>query len=510
MKQPTGPCVLVVLDGWGAREETHHNPISEAKTPFFDSLWKNYPHALLDASGVEVGLPAGQMGNSEIGHMVIGSGMVIPTDLVRIQAALDRGEGDTNPVLQTLFAHVKARNSALHLVGLIGSGGVHAHQSHLIGILKAAKRAGVTNAFIHGFTDGRDTPPQSAAGFVADLEQSLKEIGIGHISTLCGRFFAMDRDKNWERIEKAEAALFEHVGMISAEAPHQTLQSLYEQQQRDEHLTPLVFPNAQGETCSPIRSGDGVFFFNFRADRAVQLSRRILERIKDMDVSFATMTIYDESLACAVAFPSFVPPVTLADEFAKRGFTQAHIAETEKYAHATYFLNGGRAEPHEGEEFILIESRKVVTHDQAPEMRAKEITDAALKQIEAGTQFVFINYANADMVGHTANHSAVIQAIETVDIELRRLVEAVEAKSGVLFITADHGNAEQSFDASSNQFHTAHTTNLVPAIVTDKKVKLRPRGTLADVAPTLLELLALPVPQAMTGTSLLADFLTKE
>ena len=290
----------------------------------------------------------------------------------------------------------------------------------------------------------------------------------------------------------------------------QTLQSLYAQQQLDEHLTPLVFPGAQGETCSPIRSGDGVFFFNFRADRAVQLSRRILERIKDMDVSFATMTMYDENLACPVAFPSFIPPVTLADEFAKRGFTQAHIAETEKYAHATYFLNGGRAEPHEREEFILIESRKVLTHDQAPEMRAKEITDAALRQVEVGTQFIFINYANADMVGHTANHSAIIQAIETVDGELKRLAEAVEAKGGVLFITADHGNAEQSFDASSNQSHTAHTMNLVPAIVTKREVKLHSRGTLADVAPTLLELLALPVPQAMTGRSLLADSLTKE
>ncbi len=510
MKQPTGPCVLVVLDGWGAREEAHHNPIAEAKTPFFDHLWNTYPHALLDASGVEVGLPPGQMGNSEIGHMVIGSGMVIPTDLVRIQAALDRGEGDTNLVLRALFAHVKARSSALHLVGLIGPGGVHAHQSHLIGILQAAKRAGVTNAFIHGFTDGRDTAPQSAASFVADLEQSLKEIGIGRISTLCGRFFAMDRDKNWERIEKAEAALFEHAGMVSGEAPMQTLQSLYAQQQLDEHLTPLVFPGAQGETCSPIRSGDGVFFFNFRADRAVQLSRRILERIKDMDVSFATMTMYDENLACPVAFPSFIPPVTLADEFAKRGFTQAHIAETEKYAHATYFLNGGRAEPHEREEFILIESRKVLTHDQAPEMRAKEITDAALRQVEVGTQFIFINYANADMVGHTANHSAIIQAIETVDAELKRLVERVEAKGGVVFVTADHGNAEQSFDASSNQSHTAHTMNLVPAIVTKRGLKLRSRGTLADVAPTLLELLALPIPQEMTGKSLLADSLTKE
>ncbi len=502
MKPSCSPVVLVVLDGWGMREAAEHNPIAEAQTPFFDHLWSEYPHACLDASGVEVGLPEGQMGNSEIGHMVIGSGMVIPTDLVRIQAALDRGEGDTNPVLQGLFAHVKERNSALHLVGLLGPGGVHAHQKHLIGMLKAAKRAGVTKAFIHGFTDGRDTPPKSAAGFVAELERELKEVGLGRISTLCGRFFAMDRDKNWERIERAEAALFEHVGSVSTDAPVQALESRYAEQEFDEHLSPLVFPQLDGEVCSPIRNGDGIFFFNFRADRAVQLSRRILERVKDLDVSFATMTIYDENLACPVAFPSFVPPVTLASELSRQGLTQVHIAETEKYAHATYFLNGGRAETHSGEDFILIESRKVRTHDLAPEMRAAEITDAALKQLEQGKNFLFLNYANADMVGHTANHAAIIQAVEALDRELKRLVETVQSQGGIVFITADHGNAEQSLDPDSHQSHTAHTTNLVPAILTKQGITLRFRGTLADVAPTILGLFGLPVPPEMTGRSL--------
>ena len=505
MKHPHTPFALVVLDGWGSREGKEHNPIAEAKTPFYDELLTTYPHALLDASGVEVGLPEGQMGNSEIGHMVIGSGMVIPTDLVRIQAALDRGEGDTNQVLQDLFAHVKERNSVLHLVGLVGTGGVHAQQSHLVGILRAAKRAGVTKAFIHSFTDGRDTPPQSAAGFVKELERELKEIGIGRIATLCGRFYAMDRDKNWERIGKAESALFERVGTASAATPEETLLSQYEAKQQDEQLEPFIFSDENGEVCAPIQKGDGVFFFNFRADRAAQLSRRILERVKDLDVLFATMTIYDETLACPVAFPSFVPPVTLAAELSSHGLTQTHIAETEKYAHATYFLNGGRATPHQGEDFVLIESQKVRTHDLAPEMRAKEITDAALVQLEAGKDFLFLNYANADMVGHTANHAAIIQAVEVIDHELSRLVTAVTARGGVVLITADHGNAEQSFDPHSNQSHTAHTLNVVPAIFTKEGVQLRPRGTLADITPTILDWLELPIPADMTGKSLLVS-----
>lgn len=503
MKHPHTPFALVVLDGWGWREGKEHNPIAEAQTPFFDTLCDRYPRALLEASGVEVGLPEGQMGNSEIGHMVIGSGMVIPTDLVRIQQALDRGEGDTNSVLQALFTHVKTRNTALHLIGLLGPGGVHAHQQHLLGILAAAKRAGVTKAYIHGFTDGRDTSPQSAAVFVAELEARLQELGLGQISTLCGRFFAMDRDKNWERIQQAEEALFEHKGTVSQHRPSETLTTLYQENTQDEHLTPLVFLEREGQVCSPIQPGDGVFFFNFRADRAVQLSRRILDRIQGQEIAFATMTIYADDLACPVAFPSFVPAVTLAQELANAGLQQVHIAETEKYAHATYFLNGGRAEPHAGEQHILLESQKVRTHDLAPEMRAREITDAALQCIEAGTDFLFLNYANADMVGHTANHAAIITAIECVDTQLKRLVEAIEARGGVAFITADHGNAEQSYDATTAQLHTAHTTNVVPAILTAQSVALRPRGTLADIAPTILTLMNVPVPTEMTGKSLL-------
>ncbi len=498
----TRPVVLVVLDGWGSREETLHNPIAEARTPFFDELWRTYPHSLLDASGMEVGLPEGQMGNSEIGHMVIGSGMPIPSDLVRIRTAMDRGEFETNPVLQHIFQHTQTHQSTLHLLGLLGFGGVHAHQDHLVGILKAAKRAHVSRVLIHGFTDGRDTPPQSAADSLADLETKVREVGVGTISTLCGRFYAMDRDKHWDRIEKAEAALFEERGRIVTDPPSRVMRSLYKQDEKDEQLEPLIF-SAQDGTSTSIHEGDAVFFFNFRADRAVQLSRRILERCVGNNVAFATMTKYADDLDVPAAFPSFIPPVTLAEEVSKAGLTQAHIAETEKYAHATYFLNGGREKPHPREEHVLLESRKdVLTHDLAPEMRAEGITDAAIGRLERGINFVFINYANADMVGHTANHAATLLAIETLDKELARLWKAIEILGGVLCITADHGNAEISHDHERSQPHTAHTTNPVPFILTSKNVTLLPRGTLADVAPTVLKLLGLPVPPEMKGMPL--------
>lgn len=503
MESKTRPCVLVVLDGWGWREEHAHNPIFEARTPFFDRAWNEYPHALLDASGLQMGLPEGQMGNSEIGHMVIGSGIVVPTDLVRIQEAVEHGEMNTNPALCSLFDHVKRHGSSLHLVGLIGPGGVHAHEGHLIGILRAAKQAGVSRVFIHGFTDGRDTPPQSAGDFLETLERAMAEIGVGRVSTLCGRFFGMDRDSNWERTEVAEKVLFLGEGSVSSEEPSATMRRVYQQGQTDERLLPLVFTGASGETCSPIAEHDAVFFFNFRADRAVQLSRRIIARAAGLDVAFATMTIYADDLGCPAAFPSFVPAVTLAGEIAKSGLTQAHVAETEKYAHATYFLNGGRSELYPGEEHVLIESRKVVTHDLAPEMRAKEITDAAIARLEAGVDFVFINYANADMVGHTANHAAIIQAVETVDVELARLFACVEKLGGTLFVTADHGNAEMSYDDDSKQFHTSHTTGLVPAILFRSGASLHPRGTLADVAPTILEVMGLSIPPEVMGKSLL-------
>jgi 2,3-bisphosphoglycerate-independent phosphoglycerate mutase len=494
------PAVLIVLDGWGHREEALHNAIAEAKTPFFDSLMAKYPHALLDASGPSVGLPDGQMGNSEIGHMTIGAGTTIDTDLVRIGKAIGQNEFLTNPAFVKLFTHVKQHDSVLHTYGLVSPGGVHSHTKHLYAFLDAAKSAGVMKIAIHAFLDGRDTPPQSGATYLAELEDVLDDLGIGFIATASGRFYAMDRDKNWDRLAKAEKVIFEGEAekFYENQRPSAVLKELYEKGVVDEHLEPIIFLDAEKKSY-PVQENDGIFFFNFRADRARMLTQKTIEYAKVHNICFVTLTAYDEHFDCLVAFPPVAPKVTIADVVSTAGLTQVHIAETEKYAHATYFLNGGRELPHEGEEFVLIESRKdVATHDQAPEMRAHEIADKAIEYIGKGTDFLFINFANADMVGHTANVPALLVAIETIDLELARVVEATLAKDGFVLITADHGNAEQNFDSTTNERHTAHTENLVPVILTSQGATLD-NGSLADIAPTLLSLMDLPIPEAMTG-----------
>jgi 2,3-bisphosphoglycerate-independent phosphoglycerate mutase len=497
------PAVLIVLDGWGYRKETEHNAIAQAKTPFFDSLMADYPHALLDASGPSVGLPEGQMGNSEIGHMTIGAGAEIDTDLVRISKAIGSDEFSTNSTFVKLFEHVKAHDSVLHTYGLVSPGGVHSHTKHLYAFLGAAKQAGVTKIAIHAFLDGRDTPPQSGSTYLAELEDVLDDLGIGFIATASGRFYAMDRDQHWDRLAKAEKAIFEGEAgkFFENQRPSAVLKELYGQGIVDEHLEPIIFLDTEKKSY-PVQENDGIFFFNFRADRARMLTEKTIEYAKVRNICFVTLTAYDQAFDCLVAFPPVAPKVTLADVIESAGLTQAHIAETEKYAHATYFLNGGRELPHEGEEFVLIESRKdVATHDQAPEMRAKEIADKAIEYIGKGTDFLFINFANADMVGHTANVPALIKAIETIDRELTRVIKATLAKGGFAIITADHGNAEQNFDEATNERHTAHTENLVPVILTLKHRTIR-NGTLADITPTLLSLMDLPIPDAMTGTVL--------
>ena len=503
MQKNHTPAVLIVLDGWGHRKETLHNAIAEAETPFFDSLMAEYPHALLDASGPSVGLPEGQMGNSEIGHMTIGAGTTIDTDLVRIGKAIGEDEFGTNPAFVKLFEHVKAHDSVLHTYGLFSPGGVHSHTKHLYAFLDAAKRAGVSKIAIHAFLDGRDTPPKSGAQYLEELEDVLDDLGIGFIATASGRFYAMDRDQHWERLAKAEKVIFEGEAEKFYENRRRSavLRELYEKGIVDEHLEPIIFLDAEKKSY-PIGENDGIFFFNFRADRARMLTQKTIEYAKARNICFVTLTAYDQNFDCLVAFPPLAPKVTLADVVSEAGLTQAHIAETEKYAHATYFLNGGRELPHEGEEFVLVESRKdVATHDLAPEMRAREIADKAIEAIGKGTDFLFINFANADMVGHTANVPALIIAIETIDRELKRVVLAAVAKGGFVFITADHGNAEQNFDPTTNERHTAHTENLVPAILTLKDVTLKD-GSLADIAPTILSLMELPIPDAMTGTVL--------
>lgn len=495
--------VLIVLDGWGYREDKEHNAIADAQTPFFDSLWKDYAHSTLDASEENVGLPQGQVGNSEIGHMTLGVGKTIDTDLVRISKEIRENQLGSNPAFLELFEHVKHNNSTLHIKGLVSPGGVHSHSQHLYSILKTAKESGIEKIAIHAFTDGRDTPPQSASQYLKELEGVIEEVGIGFIATVSGRFYAMDRDNNWDRLAKAEAAIFECKGNIcKARKPSEVIKELYLNGVMDEHLEPVVFLDDQGKGY-PVSNNDGILFFNFRADRARMLAKKIMEQKEAKNLCFVTLTEYDSNLGAIVAFPPIAIETTLANEIAKAGLTQVHIAETEKYAHATYFLNGGTERPHAGEEHVLVESRKdVQTHDLAPEMKAKEIADKAIEYIEKGTDFMFINFANADMVGHTANVPALKIAVETIDRELKRVVEAVQLKGGVVFITADHGNAETNIDLITGERHTAHTVNVVPAIITLKDVQLN-NGNLADVTPTILKLMGLDVPESMTGRDLI-------
>ncbi len=499
MKKPT-QTLLIILDGWGYREETKDNAVASAKTPNFDRYWKTYPHTLLEASGEAVGLPEGQMGNSEIGHTTIGAGRAIDTDLVRIKKAIQSGEFEKNPVFLSLFDHVKKHNSTLHVQGLLGDGGVHAHSDHLFAFLRAAKKHNIRKVAIHIFTDGRDTPPQSASKYIKDLEEVLQEIPMAFIATVSGRFFAMDRDNNWDRLSRVEKALFESNGNICEIKPSDFLENLYKEGKLDEHLEPIVLQKAE-----KISKNDAVFFFNFRADRARMLSKKIMEK---KDILFATLTSYGTEYDTLVAFPSVSIETTLAKEISLKGYTQAHIAETEKFPHATYFLNGGVENPYPGESHELLQSRKdVQTHDQAPKMRAEAIADKAIEHINNGTNFIFINWANPDMVGHTANVPAIVEAVEEVDLQLGRVVEALLSKGGVAFITADHGNAEVNIDQQTGVKHTAHTINPVPAIVTKQNIDLKNDGSLADITPTILELMEIQKPDFMLGNSLIISSL---
>ncbi len=495
---------LIILDGWGYREELKDNAVAAAKTPNFDNLWRKYPHTLLEASGLAVGLPVGQMGNSEVGHTTIGAGSVLDTDLVRIGKAIDNGEFVQNPAFQTLFKHVKVNNSTLHVMGLLSPGGVHSHQDHLFAFLSAAKAAGLDRVAVHVFTDGRDTPPQSAVESIRELEDVLNKVGIGFIATIAGRFFAMDRDKNWDRLAKFEQALFKCEGNVcEIEKPSEFVAELYKTGTLDELLPPIVCPTPDGFGCE-VKDNDAIFCFNFRPDRARQLIEKVLTQTKDKNVCLATMTDYGTEFSCPAAFPPIKIETTLAAEISRANLTQAHIAETEKFPHATYFLNGGREEPWPGERHIMLASRKdVQTHDLAPKMRAEGIADKAIEEIATGTDFIFINFANPDMVGHTANVPAIIEAVEETDLQLGRVITALTEKNGVAFITADHGNAEVNRDEITGDKHTSHTINPVPAIITKENLTIQRGGGLADIAPTILSLLNIPKPEQMTGHNLI-------
>jgi 2,3-bisphosphoglycerate-independent phosphoglycerate mutase len=498
---------LIILDGWGYRQELKDNAVAAARTPHFDRYWNTYPHTLLEASGLAVGLPEGQMGNSEIGHTTIGAGRALDTDLVRIAKSISNGEFAANPAFVSLFNHVKKYDSTLHVKGLISKGGVHSHQDHLAAFLRAAKNAGIEKIAIHAFTDGRDTPPQSAAAYLKEIEVVLEEVGIGFIATMSGRFYAMDRDNNWDRLAKTEAAIFEGKGHIKkGEKPSEVLERLYTEGALDEHIEPVVFLDANDKSFK-VEDNDGIFFFNFRSDRARMLSKKLKEVREKRNLFYVTLTEYDKDPGAEIAFPIMKIETTLAKEISAAGLSQAHIAETEKFPHATYFLNGGVETLYEKEKHILLDSRKdVPTHDLAPKMRAEAIADKAIEEIEAGTDFIFINFANPDMVGHTANVPALIEAIEETDTQLGRVVDALISKKGVALITADHGNAEVNVDQLTGEKHTAHTINPVPCIVVQEGHHLAERaerGTLTDLTPTVFHLLGIPKPASMTGQSLI-------
>ena len=500
------PCkqvVLIVLDGWGYREEKKHNPIAMADKPVFDLLWNAYPHTLLQASGQYVGLPKGEMGNSEVGHNVIGAGRVVKSDIVRINASIDDGSFARNPAFERLFDHVLKHKSTLHINGLLSSGGVHSHEDHLYAFLNAAKARGVKDIAIHAFTDGMDTLPQEAVNHVRKLEQFLKALGIGRIASVSGRFYAMDRDNNWDRIKRVEDALFECKGNVCHIAePSKLLTSLYEEKVDDMHIGPIVCLDSEGNGCA-IKDNDGLFFFNFRPDRARMLSQKVAERAIKSNIYFVTMTRYDDVLKSDVAFPPVAIEHCLGEIVSQHGLTQARIAESEKYAHATYFLNTGHEKPYARQENILIPSIKSnASYDEMPEMQADKVADAAVEHISKGTNFVFVNFANPDVVGHTGNEQATIKAVEATDRALGKVILAVVKNGGVAIVTADHGNAEVKFDEVAKAASVTHTTNPVPMIITRKGVHLA-GGGLADVAPTILCLFGITPPSEMTGTCLM-------
>jgi len=499
MATPQRPVALVILDGWGHREEAEHNAIFDAKTPVFDALWKNHPHTLLEASGLAVGLPEGQMGNSEVGHTTIGAGKAIDTDLVRINKACADGSIATNPALVKLFEHVEASGGTLHLYSLLSEGGVHAHQNHLFAIIAAAAKRSIKQIAIHVFTDGRDVAPTAARDSMKRLAEVLEKAPQAFVASVSGRFYAMDRDNNWDRVNQTVDAAIKGVGDVVALDPAQYIEAFYGSGTFDEYIPVARFANAAGELVS-VQDGDACFVVNFRKDRVRMLTSALLEHSVERPILVGTMTQYDANFIVEVAFAPEEITTTLAKEVSLAGFTQVHFAETEKFPHAPDFLDRVVEVPHFGEEHVLLASNKnVASHDLAPEMKAAEIADAACEHIAKGVDFTFINFANADMVGHTANHAAIVKGVETVDTALGRVIDAMNAVGGVTIVTADHGNAEQTHDPAIDERHTSHTTNLVPCIVVGDSRALRESGDLTDLAPTVLELLGCAIPEAMTG-----------
>ncbi len=502
---PYKPLVLIIMDGWGLRESSEANAVKLADNQTVNNLAKEYPSTALGCSGEAVGLPEGQMGNSEVGHLNIGAGRVVYQELTRITKSIKDGDFFTNKVLLDAINNVKKNDSNLHLMGLVSDGGVHSDNKHLYALLDLAKRNGVKNVFVHCFMDGRDTPPESGKGYIQELQNEMNKRGVGKIATIIGRYYAMDRDNRWERVQIAYNAMTSGEG-VHEKDPVQAMQNAYDRKETDEFIKPIKLDGGKN-----VDSGDSMIFFNFRGDRAREITRAFLdEECKGFErkacprIHFVCLTQYDITIKAPVAYPPQELKNILSEVLSKHGLKQLRIAETEKYAHVTFFFNGGVEKPYPNEDRILIPSPKVATYDLKPEMSAYEVTDRVLKEIGSDKyDVVIMNFANCDMVGHTGNLDATIKAVDAVNVCVGKITELVKQKGGITMITADHGNAEQKYDPITHGPHTAHTCNKVPFIVVSGvRKELRGDGILADIAPTMLELLKIDKPREMTGRSL--------
>ncbi|WP_374717027.1 2,3-bisphosphoglycerate-independent phosphoglycerate mutase [Geobacillus thermodenitrificans] len=505
------PVALIILDGFALREETYGNAVAQANKPNFDRYWNEYPHATLKACGEAVGLPEGQMGNSEVGHLNIGAGRIVYQSLTRVNIAIREGEFDRNETFLAAMNHVKQHGTSLHLFGLLSDGGVHSHIHHLYALLRLAAKEGVKRVYIHGFLDGRDVGPQTAPQYIKELQEKIKEYGVGEIATLSGRYYSMDRDKRWERVEKAYRAMVYSEGPTYRD-PLECIEDSYKNGIYDEFVLPSVIVREDGSPVATIQDNDAIIFYNFRPDRAIQISNTFTnEDFREFDrgpkhpknLFFVCLTHFSETVKGYVAFKPTNLDNTIGEVLSQHGLRQLRIAETEKYPHVTFFMSGGREEKFPGEDRILINSPKVATYDLKPEMSAYEVTEALLKEIAADKyDAIILNYANPDMVGHSGMLEPTIKAVEAVDECLGKVVDAILEKGGIAIITADHGNADEVLTPEGKP-QTAHTTNPVPVIVTKHGIELRKDGILGDLAPTMLDLLGLPQPKEMTGKTLI-------